>query len=245
MIKDFITLIKYLNENKKENNIEMTINKEEKIYVVTDKLKDKIKYLNNLFENNNSLTIDKTLDIFEYYLKVIYKNVSSELKEYQEDLDDNLNDKLNKFYLKSHFINKKDLAQVIRIFITLVLFREDDKEKENKIQKNNNNIMNYLRAQDLWNYNIDNNEKFTKDFDVLKSMNIKIKQIIYLYKFLGKDIDDNFFDDVEKKEEEEEQVENNESEKDDDSDEKSNNNNDEDNNEENENNDEVDPDDRD
>ena len=245
MIKDFITLIKYLNEIKKENNIEMTINKEEKIYVVIDKLKDKIKYLNNLFENNNSLTIDKTLDIFEYYLKVIYKNVSSELKEYQEDLDDNLKEKLNKFYSKSHFINKKDLAQAIRIFITLVLFREDDKEKENKIQKNNNNIMNYLRAQDLWNYNIDNNEKFTKDFDVLKSMNIKIKQIIYLYEFLGKDIDDNFFDDVEKKEEEEEQGENNESEKNDDSDEKSNNNNGEDNNEENENNDEVDPDDRD
>ena len=129
MIKDFITLIKYLNENKKENNIEMTINKEEKIYVVIDKLKDKIKYLNNLFENNNSLTIDKTLDIFEYYLKVIYKNVSSEVKEYQEDLDDNLKEKLNKFYSKSHFINKKDLAQAIRIFITLVLFREYDKEK--------------------------------------------------------------------------------------------------------------------
>ena len=213
MIKDFIILIKYLNDNKKENNNneEKIIQKETKIYEIVDKLNDKSKYFIKLFEKNESLTVDKTLDIFEYYLKAIYNDVSSEIKEYQEDLDDKSKEKINKFYEKKRYISKEDLAYSIRLFITLVLYREED--KENKIQTNHNNAINYLRSQDLWKYNIDNNEKFLKEFDALKLMNIQINQIISLYELLGKDIEDKFFDDVKKKDEEEEPAEEDENNK--------------------------------
>ena len=35
--------------------------------------------------------------------------------------------------IKKHIIKKKDFAQAIRLFMTLVLFLEDDKEDKNKI----------------------------------------------------------------------------------------------------------------
>ena len=40
-------------------------------------------------------------------------------------------------------IKKNDLAKAIRLFITLVLYREDDKDK--KIKSNKKNIIDYLK----------------------------------------------------------------------------------------------------
>ena len=80
--------------------------------------------------------------------------------------------------------------------MTLVLFLEDD--KENKIKLNRNNIINYLKAPDLWNKDIDDMQTFYLNLNELKSINAQINQIISLYELLGKDIEDNFFDEVKK-----------------------------------------------
>ena len=89
---------------------------------------------------------------------------------------------------------KKDLFHAIRLFITLVLLLEDD--KQNKIKDNKNNIINYLKSEDLW-IDVDiKNKQFIKNMNDLKSMNIHINQIVYLYEELGKDIKDDFFSDV-------------------------------------------------
>ena len=80
--------------------------------------------------------------------------------------------------------------------MTLVLFLEDD--KENKIKSNRNNLINYLKAPDLWNKDIDDMQTFYLNLNELKSINAQINQIISLYEFLGKDIEDNFFDEVKK-----------------------------------------------
>ena len=90
---------------------------------------------------------------------------------------------------------KNELVYAIRLFITLILFLEEDKEK--KIKSNKNNIVNYLKSNDLWNnINDINDDTFINDLNKLKSTNVQINQIISLYEYLGKDIDDNYFDDV-------------------------------------------------
>jgi hypothetical protein len=66
-----------------------------------------------------------------------------------------------------------------------VLLEEDD--KENKIKNNCNNIINYLKSEELWNREVYCHKDFNKNINELKSANIQIKQIVFLYEFLEED----------------------------------------------------------
>ena len=195
IINDFIQLIKFLNEIDKNNDI----NEETKISKVIDNLKSTTpNCLIKLFDNNDSLTIDKTTEIFEYFLKIIFNDIKSQIKRYQEQsLNDETEKKINNYCWGVHLINKKDFSNAIRLFISLILYPEED--KENKIKSNNINIINYLRQSDLWGNDIYNNSKFHKNLYELSLFNVKINQIIPLYELLGGDIEDNYFDDVKEK----------------------------------------------
>jgi hypothetical protein len=190
IINDFITLIKFLNDERKEGKDKgNNIKEESKIYEILDKIKDKVSdNFMKIFSKNDGLTIDKASDIFEYYLKCIYEDVRNEIRYYQKKLDD----KSTK--LIDNLTNKKDIACAIRLIITLVLFQEED--KENKIKANLDNVVNYLNEPDLWNKEIYDDIDFYKNLSKLKLINIHINQIVSLYEYLGKDIDYNFFDDV-------------------------------------------------
>ena len=149
-----------------------------------------------MFENNDSLTINKTYEIFEYYLKLIYEDIKNEIKKYQIKLDNESIKEIENIYSKENIIDKKNFAHAIRLFTTLVLFLEENKEK--KIKSNLNNVINYLKAPDLWDKALYENEDFNSNLNKLKLINAHINQIIYLYDILGKDIEDNFCDDVKK-----------------------------------------------
>ena len=114
--------------------------------------------------------------------------VKDELKEYQNEIDSETKELIKNYYQKKHLINKKDLACAIRLFTTLVLFLEED--KENKIHSNSNNVINYLNSSDLWSNDIYNNDDFNKNLSELKLIKVKINQIISLYEILGNRIDD-------------------------------------------------------
>ena len=208
VINDFITLLQYLNDLKqeekenKDNNI--SENSKIKIYEVYEKLKGNLsKEFLSVFKDKNDLTANKTSEIFEYYLKLIYKDVKNEIKNYQKKISDNnekeLEYKKNKlkeyFEKKSSLISKTDLATAIRLFMTLILFREED--KENKIQYNRKNIVNYLKAQDLWDKNIYNDEKFNENLNEIKKINIKINTILWLHNYLIDNEEENFSKEVE------------------------------------------------
>ena len=204
MINDFIELIKYLNDKRKENTNktkenakinDINITEENKIYEVVEKLNNT--FSNNfikIFEKNDGLTIDKTVEIFLYYLKLNFDLIKEELKNYQNELNDKSKELINNYYQKEHLISKKDFACAIRLFISLVLFLEED--KENKIKSNNNNLINYLKVSDFWSNDIYENDDFNKNLNELKSINVPVSQILYLYENLGRDIESNFNKDV-------------------------------------------------
>ena len=211
IIADFIKLIQ-LRKDKIEKKLEnneisiIVINEKTQIYEIVSNLKE-INYSDDfirLFEKHENLTFNKASNIFKYYLKLIFELVKDDLKTYQIEIKQETKDAIQKYYEiekeKGYLIKKKDLARAIRLFTTLVLFLEDDKNKEKKIKNNFNNAINYLKPADLWESEIYDDKYFNQKLDELKSFNININQIISLYETIGKeDIKDNFCEDFEKR----------------------------------------------
>ena len=200
MVNDFIILIKYLNNERKYKNKKNGIKEEHKISdLITQYLKDFVKPEFIHIFKRDGFTVNKASSIFDYYLKTIFETIKSELIKYQEKkLNDISCDAINKYFEKKDpLISKKDIAYAIRIFSELVLSQEKDKKEKN--QKNNNNLFNYLKTPELWTRELYNNPDFNKHLNELKLWNVQINQIIPLYEYLGKDIDDKYFDDVKKR----------------------------------------------
>jgi hypothetical protein len=147
----------------------------------------------SFFKEKNELTINKISEIFEYYIKLIYKDIKDQIKDYQEnfkekELEDKKN-KLKKYYEKeSSLISKDDFESAIRLFISLVLFREED--KVNKIKNNRKNIIDYLKGQDLWDKKIYNDEMFDENLNEIKKINIQINQILNIVEIKEEDFSD-------------------------------------------------------
>ena len=197
IINDFISLIKFLNDKKKENNEGNEIKNDKKIYeLINENLKESVSInFIKIFENNDGLTIDKTFSIFDYYLKLAYEKVEEELTKYKTSLSEISKEAINNYYSKKDPISKKEICYAIRLFSTLVLLYEED--KENKIQNNHNNFANYLKIQDLWTKEA--YDSINKHLNEFKLWNVEINQIVPLYDTLERDIEPSYFDDVKRK----------------------------------------------
>ena len=164
-----------------------------------------------MFKEKNDLTINKISNIFDYYLKLIFKYVKEDIQQYQEKksnkddeeeeqqyqkyLDEKIIKKLDEIFDKKDIIITKDLlATALRLFISIVLYRE--KDKENKIQQNTKNIIEYLKEKDLWKKIDIKDDKFIENLIAIKSLNIKIKEILWLYFYLINNKDEDFEKDV-------------------------------------------------
>ena len=200
IINNFITLIENLNKEDKNNKI----NENTKISDILEKTKNISKEFKEIFQNKNqdnndkenknnqndnsklNFNVGKITNLFDCYLKLIFKYAKKDIEKYQEK---NLSEKVYAF--KDFTFKKRDLASAIRLFITLVLYREKEIDKVDKIQTNKKNIADYLNNKDLWESSLYNNKvRFEEDLSKLKDLNIKIKEIIFFYKYLGDNEDE-------------------------------------------------------
>jgi len=218
IIDNFIIFINFLIKVKDDDNNK--IDENTKILDIVDndiKIKNDLKdEFKDMFKEKNDLTVNKISNIYDFYLKLIFKYVKEDIVQYQEKISDNDNKdgKNGKQQNQKHFnekiiqkldeiFNEKDLiitknllATALRLFISIVLYRE--KDKENKIKENNKNIVDYLKEKDLWK-NIDIKEDiFNKNLIELKYLNIKIKEILWLYFYLTDNKDEDFEKDIKK-----------------------------------------------
>ena len=146
IINNFITLIEYLNKMEKEKNDKINENTKICEIEIVKNLKNISEDFRKIFQEkqqdkNNpivNLTVSKITNIFDYFLKLIFKYVKKDIEQYQEKkeinkqekeknkiiyyLDDNLINSLDEIFKKDMVIQKGDLASAIRLFITLVLF---------------------------------------------------------------------------------------------------------------------------
>ena len=218
-INNFITLIEFLNNSKKEENCEFRGDSliSQAIAAIDDSISADFK---EIFEEKTELTVSKLSELFDYYLRLIFVDIKNEMMKYQEEkeqkgqkeeneeketeeqkvtkpkeiisnLDEKITAQLDEYYKKKDIIiGKEELENAIRLFITLVLFRE--KDKENKIKLNRKNLIDYLKSPDLWDIKVYKNENFNPNLNELKLIKIQINQTILLFNYLtgGKEIDE-------------------------------------------------------
>jgi len=208
IINDFMTLIQYLTIIKKEEKDDDISEKS----LISDILKNIEESISSdflkIFEEKKELTVNKAFDIFNYYLQLIFKDIKDEIEKYQiQDEKENENGKKNQLnkkainQLDNYFkkenivISKEDLENAIQIFISLVLFREKDKDL--KIKSNRKNLIDYLKSPDLWNNNKYKDHRFNDCLNDLKLCNIQINQILWLYNYLVGDEEIDPFKEIE------------------------------------------------
>ena len=203
IIHDFIQLIMFINNNRNNSKIMDKIAGKKEISNVFEFLDDKIleesEEFKSIFENKKNLTINKISNLFIFYLRLIFHTkIKDEFINYQisEDIEEN---KVNK--IKKYFTNEKLLIgqgafrSAIRLFITLYLYKEN---KEEKIKKNNNNVVRYLNIKDVWvNVKMEKKE-FKEELKEIKKLNIKLNEILPVYNLINydKDDDEKFLEDV-------------------------------------------------
>ena len=204
IINDFIKVINYLNNNKDlikhGKPLAKLISENTIIYDIFDYFEDTISNgFKELFNENNTLfTVNKITNIFEYYLILVFGIIKKEFKKYQIEIDDNKIKEINKYFEDAHIITKEVFKSAIRKFISLFLFQVED--KENRIKKNINNIVNYLNIQDIWDFKIYNRKEFIQELNQIKNLKIYINQILPLYELLGGEKDEIYFEDKRKEE---------------------------------------------
>ena len=219
IIEDFIQLIIFLNKNKKllkeGNKNAIYINDNNKIYEIINELGDKVKfnYIKDLFKDKDTFLISKTSYLFEFFRNLVFEMFKLELKAFQTEIKEEEKKLIDDYFKSKKLITKDDFKYSIRSFI--ILFLNLDNDKENNIKENQNNIINYLDIPDIWHKNIYENKHFHEELEDLKRLNIKMNQIIFLYDYLGDDINDDYFKDiqdvkraVEKEREKEKEIEN-------------------------------------
>ena len=115
----------------------------EKIYEIFGNLKGIVEEFKDIFKCKNDLTIIKISKVYDYYLKLIFKNAKKDLEKKVKtikdgnknltknkyDLDDKIVKKMDDLFSKKDFnITKDALKKATRLFITIVFYREKDKE---------------------------------------------------------------------------------------------------------------------
>ena len=211
IFNDFIQLIIFLNRNKKlikeKQKNAIYIKDKSKIYETFEYIGTKVsESFKALFMEKDTLLISKVTDLFDYYRALIFNRIKLEIKNYQYEIEEEKKNLIENCFKDQHLITKDVFKSAIRAFI--VLFLNLEKDKENNVKRNQNNIINYFDIPDIWDKTVYNNNDFPKELNNLKKANVNINQILSLYDYLGDDINDNYFLDVQKAIEKEEEIKN-------------------------------------
>lgn len=190
-LDDFAELINYLIQNLDKIDMQQT-----KINTLLSNLEFVSNDFREFFKEKNNFTINKLLNIYEYYQILCFNKIKEKLKSYQEKIIDDeqkikINDYKNEVKTNEKINNIIEIA--LRKFILCFLSKVND--KDNKIKLNNNNIKNYLEIEDLWNKDFYKKDEFYEELKKLNRLSIKINNVIIFYeKCFNNTYKDYFYD---------------------------------------------------
>ena len=196
LIEDFNSFIILINNNTKINDFNNNeISEDTKIKNILSNLEEGVisVQFKEFFKDKDTFTIDKLVNIFEYFLKSIFLTFKNDINNYQTDLLEKQKDEIKLYFKKKkmNIITEKNLSKALRLLITLMFIKEED--KETKLKQNTNNVVNYLNDSEFWDKDIVDNNDFNKELNGIKIVNVQINQILKFYELLGGDVNKDEF----------------------------------------------------
>ena len=166
---------------------------------IFEEVKD-VKLGASLSDSNDkkNFTVNKLLNIYEYYQILCFNKVKEKLNQYQEEIIDEEQKNAINNYIKNDLKDDKEIKNALEIALRkfILCFLSKEKNMEYKIKQNKNNVKNYLNIEDLWNKSIYKKDEFYQIVKKLKDLGIKINNVIPFYDQCFKGIYKNYFDDV-------------------------------------------------
>ena len=130
VIGNFITLIEDSIKMKDEENSK--VNGDTNIYDIVDNIKSIKDDFKEIFKDKKKLYVKKLTNIYDYYLKLIFKNIKEDIQQYQKEKDEEKNPN----YFEEEIIKKfEEIFLQKDIIIDKESLASAKKIKLNKIQK--------------------------------------------------------------------------------------------------------------
>ena len=143
LIEDFNSFIIFINNTRKDDAINKEITEDTKIQNILNYLKEGAisEQFKEFIKDRDTFTVDKLANIFEYFLVSIFITIKNDINNYQIELQEEQISEIKSYFdqEKKRIIKKNILSKALRLLITLVLAKDED--KENKIKQNKNNIV--------------------------------------------------------------------------------------------------------
>ena len=192
IVEDFIQLIIFLNNNRNNNKLTDKISGSNEISNIFDHMEQNISdEFKEIFEGKKNLTINKIVNLLEYYIRIIFVNsIKKEFEEFQEkNLKEKKIENIKKYFNNDKLlINQNIFRNTIRLLITIFLNKIE--EKDEKIKNNTNNIANYLDIKDIWIDISTKKSEYKEELKKIKNLKIQINQILEVYDLLNNPDDD-------------------------------------------------------
>ena len=194
LLDDFAYLIIYSYENKDKIK--------EPSQIIIEQLIKQLESISNdfkkMFEEKKNLTLNKLLNIYEYYQILCFNKVKEKLHQYQEKIINEEQKNLINNYIQNDLKKNQNFKNALEIAIRkfILCFLSKENKKDIKIKQNKNNIKNYLEIEDLWNRDFYKKNEFYQEMKKLKNLGIKVNNVIPFYEKCFNNTYKNFFDDV-------------------------------------------------
>ena len=180
-------IIKYANKNIKRIHFNKSlydiVNGSGFPYKICDDLKE-------FLESNTNLILIKLSDLIIYLEQLYFELAMKNKKEYKEKLEEDTKNKIDVYFReKIQFITKVKLSPSIIKFLLNIIMNQ--KNNKNDIIDNNDNLFEYLNNRFLWDNETLSDNRFTKEMEELKNLNIYIKNAYEFYTYIANEFKDN------------------------------------------------------
>ena len=193
--KDLKNIIAYVNKNKIKNNksVYNIINEGGFCYNINNDFKTFLK-------DNNNIKVNKLSNLMIYLEKLYFKLAIEEKQKYNEKIDEKTRNKMDEYNKNKsgQLIRKDALSLTIIRFLLNVLMNQNkpDDSEENLGIDLSNNLLDYLSNQYLWDDDIYSNEKFLKEIEEYKNLNIYVKNAYDFYNCISSKDFENEINDI-------------------------------------------------
>ena len=182
-------IVLYINKNinkiNKSKSLSDIINEGGFPYKINDELKEFLK-------NNTNIIVDKLSNLIIYFENLYFELAMEKSDEYKVKMEDEIKTRFDEYYKEKsgQLLTKEKLSNtIIKLLLNVKMNKQNGKTV---LIENEENLFDYLNNKYLWSNEIYTDNKFSKECEEYKKLDIKVKNAYDFYSYISTDYKDKF-----------------------------------------------------